>query len=106
MSDLFLAVGRSYRFRTNHENEIGGGLDVGENFLLPLCGQWNVFPVHPGLALLRGECVAQFVHEVFVFAGIRDEDLCHDDRSPEVAQVEVPPVTASSASRTLAEGEN
>jgi hypothetical protein len=53
--DLFFAVGRSGGMRADHEDEIFGGLDVGEDFLLPLRRQRNVFPVDPGLALLSHE---------------------------------------------------
>lgn len=75
--DLFLAVGRSGRLRTDHEDKLFGGLNVGQNLVLPLRRQRNVFPVDPGLALLADEGVVKVAHEVLVFAGIRHEDLSH-----------------------------
>jgi hypothetical protein len=73
--DLLSAVNRSRRIRTNDENEVVGGFDVGEDFLLPLCRQRNVFPVDPSLALPHGQGRARLAHEVLVLARIRNEDL-------------------------------
>ena len=71
MIDLFAAVRRSCRFRTDDEDEILRGFDIGEYFLLPFCCQWNVFPINPSLAFLRGKGIAKLAHEFLVLAGIR-----------------------------------
>src|SRR5260370_13279782 len=55
--NLFLAIGRSCRLWTDHEDKIFSGLDVGQDLLLPLRRQRNVFPIDPGLALLADEDV-------------------------------------------------
>jgi hypothetical protein len=61
------------------KTKLSAGLDVAQDFLVPFGGARDVFPVHPGLFSLVGEeSVAEFGDEVLVFAGIRDENLCHE----------------------------
>src|SRR6266849_1462293 len=88
--DLFPAVGRSNRVRTDHEDKVFRSLDIRQNFLLPLRRQRNVFPVNPGFTFLSGEGVAKLADEILVPAGIRREDLSHGVPSSHISGFGLP----------------
>src|SRR5271169_795160 len=79
MLDLLFAGDRSNRIRADDEDEIVRCFDVAQDFLLPFGGKRDVLPVDPRFTVVGNESIAEPAHEVLVPAGIRNEDLCHEN---------------------------